>query len=400
MSRFDTSKPIPILILSDAPDGVTGLSRICHDVAWMISTMPEFRLGVMGRQGFGRSYFPWTSYQFSPMEQWGENRIMEAWADLSQGQRGIVMTIWDATRLLWLADPVGMPEALQQWLASGAVERWGLFMQDSEGVQPGKLPFTAAHVMSKFDRVMLASKWAYGVTKNTLPEHPDLDWLPHPLKTDRFCPQDRMASRSHWGIDEKEILIGCVMANQARKYWPVIFEAMASMRPTTAGLPKIWCKVDKINPEPGWGYWQLEALAYEYGLGSRVILDVNKLSDRDMALRYSACDATVLISGGEGFAYPLAESLGCGVPCVTGQYSASGDLASHAVAPIGFRIETQHNAKWAAYEAQHVARALETATDQVRSGGWEQSWGQEQVAHLNGSKIGRLYQRWFRKGLQ
>jgi len=400
VSRFDLSKPVPLLILGDSPDGVTGLSRICHDVAWIISTMPEFRLGVLGRQGLGRSYFPWTSYQFSAHQQWGEGQIKEAWDDLSQGQRGIIFTIWDATRLLWFADPMGMPESIQQWLATGAVERWGLFMQDSEGVQRGKLPLTAAHVMSKFDRVMLASKWAYGVTKATLEGHPDIDWLPHPLNTDRFSPQDRMASRSHWGVGEKEILIGCAMANQARKSWPVVFEALSLMRPTTAGLPKLWCKVDKISPEPGWGYWNLEALAYEYGLGNRVILDVNKLSDRDMALRYSACDATVLISGAEGFGFPIVESLGCGVPCVTGQYGAGGELASHAVVPTGFRIETQHNARWATYDAEHVARALETATDQVRSGDWEPQWGQEQVAHLNGAKIGKLYQRWLRKGLQ
>jgi hypothetical protein len=400
MARFDLNKTIPILILGDSPDGVSGLSRICHDVAWLISSLPEFRLGVLGRAGLGRSYFPWTSYQFGPHEQWGEGRIMEAWNDLSQGQKGVVLTVWDASRLMWFSDPLGMPNDFQQWLASGAIERWGLFMQDCEGVLGGKLPLTAAHVMAKFDRVLLASKWAYGITKNTIEGHPDIDWLPHPLHTDRFSPQDRMASRSHWGIGEKEVLIGCVMANQARKYWPVVFEALALMRPTTAGLPKLWAHTDRVRTEPVGGYWNLEALVYEYGLQDRVILDTAKLSDRDMALRYSACDATVLISGCEGFAYPIVESLGCGVPCVSGKYGAGGDLVSHGVMPSGYRIETMHNSKWACYEAKTVAQALERATDQVRSGDWESSWGQEQVAHLNGSNIGRLYQRWFRKGLQ
>lgn len=400
MSRFDLSKSVPILILGDGPDQLTGLARIGHDVAWLLSGMPEFQVGYLGRMSVGRSHFPWVNYSFSAHEQWGEGRLLEVWNDLAQSRRGIVMTIWDATRLLWFADPMGMPDALQKFLASGAVERWGLFMQDSEGVRQGYLPLTAAHVMSKYNRVMLASKWAHSITKNTLPDHPDLDWLPHPLNTARFKPLDRMASRSHWGIGEREVLIGCVMANQARKYWPVVFEAIAKMRGTTAGKPRIWCKTDVISPLPGHGYWNLEALAYEYGITDRVILDVNSLSDYEMSIRYSACDATVLVSGGEGFGYPIVESLACGVPCVAGQYGAGGDLCSHGVPAYGFRIETQHNARWAVYDAEVVTMGLERAVDQVRSGDFEASWGVEQTAHLNGAKIGRLYHRWFRKGLQ
>lgn len=400
MSRFDLSKPIPLLILSDGPDTGSGLARIAHDLAWLLCGMPEFQVGVLGRMAGGRAHYPWVTYSYPATAQWGEEQLQDCFEDLSQGRRGIIFTIWDATRLLWFADPVGMPERLQNFLASGAVERWGYFMQDCEGVMAGKLPLTSAHVMSKFDRVSLASKWAYTVTKATIPEHPDLDWWPHPLNTDRFSPQDRMASRSHWGIGERDVLIGCVMANQERKHWATVFEALATMRSTTAGRPHIWCHIDTISPMPGRGYWNLQALAYEYGLGNRVILDVNKLSDRDMALRYSACDATVLISGGEGFGYPIVESLGCGVPCVTGQYGAGGEIASHAVVPVGHRIETQHNVRRAIYNAADVASALEIATDQVRNGDFEAQWGQDQVAHLNGAKIGKVIQKWVRKGLQ
>ena len=400
MSRFDLTKSIPILILSDGPDIGSGLARIAHDLAWLLCGMPEFQVGVLGRMAAGRAHYPWVTYSFPATAQWGEDHIQNAFEDLAQGRRGIILTVWDATRLLWFADPMGMPDRLQRFLGSGAVERWGLFMQDSEGVRPGHLPLTAAHVMSRFDRLLLASKWAYGVTKNTLPDHPDMDWLPHPLNTNTFSPKDRMASRSHWGISDKEVLIGCVMANQARKYWPVVFESMALMHGTTAGKPKIWCHTDTVAPIPGRGYWNLQALAYEYGIGDHAILDTNQLSDKEMAQRYSACDATVLLSGAEGFGYPIVESLACGVPCVTGQYGAGGELASHAVIPIGFRIETQHNARWAIYSAAQVAAGLEQAVDQVRSGDWEKEWGVEQVAHLNGAKIGKLYQKYFRKGLQ
>jgi len=400
VSRFDLSRSVPILILGDSPDSTTGLGRIGHDLAWILSGMPEFQVGYLGRMGVGRSHFPWVSYSFPATAQWGESYIQSAFEDLSQGRRGIILTVWDSTRLLWFADPVGMPDSLQNWLASGAVERHGYFMVDSEGVKTGHLPLTAEHVMGRFDRVCVASKWAYKVTKDSIPSHPDVDWLPHLLNTDRFSPQDKMASRSHWGVGEREILIGCVMANQERKHWNTVFEAMALMRPTTAGLPKIWCHTDTVAPVPGRGIWNLQALAYEYGLMDRVILETAQLSDREMALRYSACDATVLISGGEGFGFPIVESLACGVPCVTGQYAAGGELASHGVAPIGYRIETQHNVRRAYYSAPAVAEALEIATDAVRSGEFEKEWAVEQVQHLAGHRIGKLWQKYFRKGLQ
>lgn len=400
MGRFDLSRPVPILILGDGPDQFTGLARIGHDLAWILSGMPEFQVGYLGRMGVGRSHFPWVSYSFPATAQWGEDHIQNAFEDLSQGRRGIVLTVWDASRLLWFADPVGMPERLQNWLASGAVERWGYFMVDSEGVRPGHLPLTAEHVMGRFDRICVASKWAHQVTRRSIPEHPDVDWLPHLINTDRFKPMDRMASRSHWGVGEREVLIGCVMANQERKHWATVFEALALMRSTVAGKPKIWCHVDTIAPVPGRGWWNLAALAHEYGLGDRVILDVNQLSDREMALRYSACDATVLISGCEGWGYPIAESLACGVPCVTGQYAAGGEIASHAVVPVGHRIVTQHNCRHAIYSASDVANALEIATDAVRSGDFEQEWAVEQVSHLSGNKIGKLWQRYFKTGLR
>lgn len=396
--RFDRTQPIPLLILGDAPDAETGLARVGHDLAWLLSSMPEFKVGYLGRGAVGRSYFPWTQYSFPPSQQWGENLIEQCWRDLAGDKRGIVFTVWDATRLLWLADPMGMPDSFQRWLQGGAIERWGYFMQDSEGVQPGKIPLTAAHVMGCFDRVLLASKWAYDRTRNTIPSHADTDWLPHMINTKSFCPQDREIGRSILGVSKDEILIGCVMTNQARKHWPTVMEAVARMRPTAIGKAKLWAKSDVESPKPGWGYWNLVALTHELGLDGRVLLDVNKRTDKDMSVLYSACDATVLISGGEGFGYPIAESLACGVPVVTGDYGAGAEIASHCVSHHWTTIETQHNVKRGHYSAALVAEALEQAVEWSR-GEWIPQYGQERVEHLSSTKLGVQWKKWFLAGL-
>ena len=385
MAFFDAARPIPILVLGDGPDSKTGLGRIGHDLAWLLSSMPEFRVGYLGRQAFGRVKFPWQQYSFSASEQWGESRIEEAWNDLAQGARGIIFTVWDATRLLWFADPVGVPEKLQRFLQSRQFQKWGYFMQDCSGIRPSSLPMVASEVMSKYDRVLVASKWAFE-RLSPVPTG-DCDWIPHGLNLDTFKPVDRAYARSGWGVGDKELVFGCVMANQERKYWPVMLEALARLD------ARLWIHTDTLVPLPGKGYWNIGALAVEYGVGSRVLYEDRELSDKELAMRYSACDATVIISGGEGFCYPVAESMACGTPAVTGSYGAQAEIAAIVIHPAAYRITTQHNVRWAVYRAEDLVEGIKAALavnrDQCR----------ERVEHLDWRKVGIVWRKWFRKGI-
>lgn len=383
LSRFNLNHAIPILILGDGPDQKTGLGRIGHDLAWVLSSMPEFKVGYLGRMAFGRAKYPWTQYSFGLNEQWGEHRLQEAWEDLSQGVNGIVFTVWDASRLLWLSNPSGMPN--EAFLRSGAFEKWGYFMQDSAGVRPDILPLEAAEVMRGFDRVLLASKWAYVLTVKSLDGERDIDWIPHGINREIFKPMDRLYARSGWGVGERDIVIGCVMANQQRKHWPTVFEAVARIPEA-----RLWVHTDRwVN------YWNLNALAIEYGVADRVIAEDRQLSDTELAMRYSACDATVMISGGEGFCYPVAESLSCGTPVVTGSYGAQFELASQGVPPIFTQLDTMHNVRRAYYDPVMVSRALKQAV-QTR----DPESAQAQVEHLSWLKLTAVWKKWFRRGIE
>jgi len=384
-TRFDLSRPVPILFLGDGCDQATGLGRIGHDLAYLFSSMPEFRVGYMGRALFGRNRWPWASYSFSEAEQWGENRIEEAWDDFAGDTKGIIFTVWDASRMLWFADPVGLPERLQKFLTSDRFDKWGYFMQDSAGVVPERLPLEAGAVFNRYHRVLLASRWAWQISYNTI-EHRDLDWMPHGINRNTFKPVDPFYARSMWGLD-KELLFGIVASNQERKHWATMLEAIALI-PNSA----LW-----IHPDRMLGYWNIHALLTEYGLKNRVIVEDRMLSDKDLAMRYSACDATMLISGGEGFGYPVAESLSCGVPVVTGSYGAQAELThtSCLVSSVAYQICTNHNVRRAVYDAKAVAEALLFARtlreDEERS--------VKLVEHLCWSKLGIQWKKWARKGL-
>lgn len=381
--RFNSNQPIPLLFLGDAPDSNTGLGRIGHDLAWLVSSMPEFRVGYLGRLTFGRARFPWTQYSFGINEQWGEGRIHEAWTDFSQGQRGIIFTCWDASRLLWFAD--GRGTRLEDFLQCGKFERWGYFMADAAGVNPHILPQEQAHVISQYNRAAMASQWAYGLTQGI--EGPELDWLPHPINCEVFKPLGRMFGRSAWGISDAETLIGCCMTNQARKHWPTVFEALARL----PGKPRLWIHTDLMLH-----YWDLQALAVEFGIGERIIYEGRALTDSELAMRYSACDCTVVISGGEGFCYPAAESLACGVPVITGDYGAQAELTKWHVPAIASLIDTSHNVRRAIYSGADVADAIQAVLESKPRA--EECVGL--VKHLNMRELGLVWKKWFRRGLE
>ena len=58
MERLKSNAPIPLLFVGDG-ESLTGLSRIGHDLAWLTSSMPEFKVGYLGRQSIGSSRRPW-----------------------------------------------------------------------------------------------------------------------------------------------------------------------------------------------------------------------------------------------------------------------------------------------------------------------------------------------------
>ena len=392
---FDLSCPVPILVLGDGCDLPTGLARIGRDLCRQLSAMPEFRVAHLGRRTLGRAQYPWMQYSFGAQDQWGENQIQNVWSDWSRGKFGVILTVWDASRLTWFGNPTGIDGELGTFLRSrNQFEKWGYFMQDGSGVDPTRLPLKDAYTMAGYDRVLLASKWGFELAKNSLVQHPDLDWLPHGIDRSVFKPVDRLYARSAWnafGFKQNDKIVGCCMANLERKHWPVVFEAIAHLNNMTTTGVKLWAHTDRLRR-----YWDLEALVTEYGIGDRVILDEREYSDAEMAMRYSGCDCTVVVSGGEGFCYPVAESLSCGVPVVSGAYGAQRELLNPRTGKVGpqsTQVQTMHNIRRATYDALEICEMLrwnltEPPDDQ-----------EQRVEHLDWPVLGVQWKKWFKRGL-
>jgi len=383
----------PILITSDAPELLTGLARDGRDLATLLCSMPEFRVAYLGRGGMGRRQYPWTSYQYPELGGWGEDYLPSAWTDFSGGEPGIILTIDDASRRLWFAQPVGLPEDLQRFLGPGRnFLKWGYFPVDSTGPNGESLPLGMAAAVSGYDRVAAASEWGQGVLARS--GRPDADWMPHGMWMDAWKPVEGARELLGWA---DRVVVGCNMANQQRKDWAAAFMCCADLKEYYGNKLLFWAHTDQLT-----NYWSLQALAADYGLEDSIEITLSA-SDKQLALHYSGCDVTILPSAGEGFGYPIAESMACGVACVVTGYAAGPELVEEEcrVRPIAFRVDTIHDVLRAVLSGHAFAVAAKEQIERKRAdreGVAERM--RAQVEHLGWDRLQHVWKQWFLRGLQ
>jgi glycosyltransferase involved in cell wall biosynthesis len=327
-------------------------------------------------------------YTFPESDQWGEGWLQSVWEDFSRGESGIVMTIWDPSRLLWFSNPVGMPN--ERWLKYPPYLKWGYFPIDSTGPN-GKLSVLAKAAIAGFNRVLAYGLYGSTTISKSLELQEAVEFLPHGVNMEKFQPRDSKGTRLGLGVGEGKLL-GVVMTNQVRKDWGLAFQTMAILHKRIPGL-KVWCKTDSIDR-----HWDLRALTMDYGLADVVIIDLNDHTDEEMSYFYSACDLTFLPSLGEGFGYPIVESLACGVPCVHGDYGGGVDLItdlSCLVGPVAYRLDTRYNCERPVYDANDWAEAVERVLDHPQT----LELRRESVSYLDWKVLRPQWEKWFKDGL-
>jgi glycosyltransferase involved in cell wall biosynthesis len=329
-------------------------------------------------------------YSYPESAQWGEDYLAGVAKEFFGADHGIIVSNWDITRLGWLA----RPRTPELELLYGTGRNWDLWLYtpvDGEGVG-GPLGAEAQGILPGFDRVLAASEWGCQLLRNS--GRLDADWLPHLVSTSVFRPAEK-ARELITGWDSSDIILGCVMANQSRKDYPVAFDAARLLAREYGKRFKFWLHTDRMI-----GYWNVYALAADYGIAPMVTIG---LSDEQLALRYSACDCTILPSAGEGFGFPIAESMACGTPCVTTDYAAGQELVveHQRVKPLAYRIDTQYNVKRAVLDPGGfvIASAFEIERKRADWGGVSAQC-RERVEHLGTERLKWPWMKWFKEGLR
>lgn len=392
--------PQPILIFSDAPSAHSGLARITRDLATRIASMPEFKVATVGYGSPGSSKLPFQQYQWSKRDDFLIPELPEIWKDFCGDETGIFLTIQDLQRVLWVADPKYCPdEHLAAWLthmrSTGKMKLWGYFPIDAHGIG-GKLGPQFAHILSKYDRRLAYTKFGADVIDKTLgitgTEH-----IPHGIDADIFKPRNRKIARLNFAHNTEKytfwpqkskaeindaLAIGIVATNQQRKDWGLGIEAVAEVAKTREVF--LWAHTDAIKRE-----WSILELLSDFKMLERTILTIGNMSDVEMSWAYSAMDVTFGIGRGEGFGYPIAESVFCGTPVIHGFYGGGVDLCSHLVKPTGERIEGPFN----------LLRPLFNPEDWAAAAIMENGNRTNQPSELEWNNLWPRWSGWLKEGL-
>lgn len=383
---------VPLLLVGDGPQEPTGLGKIARDLGMLLVTseLPIDLLQV------GGSVPPcWTAWPHVPMgpaergEDWGASFVEAVWRDRFGQTPGILWLVWDPARC-YAYTHIDLP-----------VQKWAYAAVDSHNRWYG-LSGPPAAAVRNFDRVLAYTRWGSEVLRSA--RDGSVPYLPHGLWPHVFRPStdDEQAwVRSQLGphLGQHDLLIGCVAANQARKDLALYCETLSLL--TTRGLKVYgWLHTDTTT-----GAWSLDQLIHDGELSRRITITLGTLSDRQLACLYQRCAVTIAPGLGEGFGYPIVESLASGVPVIHGDFGGGSEL----VPKVEWRVPVRELRRESIYAlTRPVFRAEDVANAVERALRWKAQVGPEicaaycrgSVAHLDWAALEPRWLSWIREGLQ
>ncbi len=241
--------PKPLLIISDAVAGTSGLAIIARDISTRIhaNLSDVYRLATVGYGSPGSSKFHWPQYCLEGMNDWICPTLPEIVEDFAGKERCIILPIWDLSRLGWFSQPEKLGgealakfPGLKEWLLKANIERWLYTPIDASGPND-KLTFPLALSLMGFDRLLAYGPFGESIIRKTIGDEESnkrhLANLPHGICGDTFYEHDRKLSRKLFfqytgaqtmlamlevdktilPLSGDEVLIGIVGTNQSRK---------------------------------------------------------------------------------------------------------------------------------------------------------------------------------------
>ena len=403
------NNPTPLLIVSDAVTSSTGLARIALYIAKQTHEKLSdiFRVGTYGYGAPGSRHLGFQQYAMSQPPEVSEfvlPELQSVWDDFAGNERGVILTIWDLSRLMWLGLPDKAPQLVaypdfRQWLIRKPFWKWAYLPIDATGPND-RLTFPLRKTLSGFDRVLAYSKWAEGVVNRSREIDLDLDNLPHGIDTDVFFESNRKLCRgqffaktggtSIYGLQKSiaadEVLIGIVATNQHRKDFSLGIQTVEILKKKGHKV-RLWIHTDSLER-----YWSIPSRLIDAGIDKDTIVTLGQLPDENLAIAYSACDLTLGIGLGEGFGFPVFESLACGTPCIHGNYGGAPEHGGlHPINTNVYREEGLYSCLRPVYDPHNWAVAAEAIINTKTRAALP--------AHLDWKNLWPRWEEWLKKGV-
>ena len=398
--------PPPVLIVGDAPDAGTGLGRILGEMAEHADAYLKdvCRIATLGYGGPGSRRFKFMQYHIEGMNDWVIPNLPDAWEDWAGNEAGVILFIWDASRLGWFSRPNVMCDDpdLKLFLTNAKIERWIYSPVDALGPR-GNLTYPLVQALLGFDRILAYGEFGEGIIRQSLGEEfsqeRDLTSIPHGINPEIFYPRNREASRkSFFSITgaalmhsqskivlDDEPLIGTVATNQKRKDWGLWAKSCFRFLERHPKA-RFWIHTDTLERD-----WSIPALIIDFGLTDRTVISLGFLTNDEMAQAYSACDLTLGIGAGEGFGYPIAESLFCGTPVIHGNYAGAVDFLQNEslINPTELHLEGAYSCERPTFNPKDWADRMDYLLGKDVNPPSQLDW----------NYVWPRFETWFRKGL-
>lgn len=380
--------PQKLLIVSDSVSSHSGLARITRDLASRIHEhmQDDFIVATAGWGGAGLDDFPWKDYPIHNIEGWLLPELPKIAQHFAGDDELIVFFISDPSRLGWFAHPDWCPiPELAEWVRSPKIKKWIYAPIDAEGPN-GKLSLKLDYILRGFDKVLNYSKFSSSVTG-----YPD--YLPHGIDCSIFKKYDRNEMKRMFrdsgfvGLEESSFLVGIVATNQPRKDWALGMETCAKLLAKGIDV-RLWCHTDVIAR-----HWDIGQMIHDFGMQGRTIVTNSHFPDEQMSKFYSACDVTLGIGSGEGFGYPLAESLASGTPVIHGDYAGGTEVVppEHRISAVAWRYDGPFCCLRPVFSAEEWASVIiQVEGDMVclpPELDWENLWPRWRTWLIEGAKI-------------
>jgi glycosyltransferase involved in cell wall biosynthesis len=381
----------PLLLVGDGPTEPTGLGRILRDLGRRIVTsdLPVELISV------GGPVPPvWTEWPHFPLderlhrgEDWGASYVEQIYRSYFGDRPGVIWVIWDPSRLAYYHGILG-----------GLVQLWSYAAIDAQN-RNGTIGGPGGQALQLADRVIAYGRWGSEII-HTLRD--PVPYLPHGLSATGLLGSEYSAewARQQLGphFKQRDLLIGCVATNQPRKDLGLYFQTLAELQ--ARGIPVYgWLHTDILVKA-----WSVQQLVMDCGLAKRVTVSTENYSDPQLQALYQQCAVTIAPGLGEGFGYPIVESLAAGVPVVHGDYAGGRELIPRREwrFPVReLRLEGTYALQRPLFRAEDVANAIERVLE------WEEAVGSATVqgycrgavAHLEWTSLWPRWQGWIRQGL-
>ena len=383
---------VPFLLIGDGWQNPTGLARIARDLQQVLYDVADPYYVGFHPPGLVHGTANPKQWSWSHLgEDWGAEFVV-SWIRQSFDPLlpGVVLMVWDPGRAWYYLQQVRAQ--LPAW------QIWGYFAVDGHTLS-GRLGQAADTAVRNVDRVLAYTEYGMRIMREVRGR--SVSALPHGLSIPAFSYDPSVAAQliPRYGAEaDRAWLMGCVATNQPRKDLHLYFRLLRELRDRGERVYG-WLHTDELVK-----HWAIPELVDQFGVQKWIRVTTGQYTDSQLHQLYAACTLTVCVGRGEGFGYPIVESLACGTPVVAMDYAGGAERTparwrygwagvdyAHNQAGVGRPLASLESLLGTVERVLHDTRR--NGLDEIRA------YCRGCVAHLDWEYLKPRWESWVRRGL-